>query len=283
MEGWKFIDYTQISPLAALSITTDRWGLEQFPSNLRVTRAHIPDLVAQNISHFSAWEFLYGCNLTSERWTYKKAPGTTATQVSVFDVTRPICAKPRNCAQAAEGPACISLIEGIGRTKVGSHDIVPLVHGITVVIVIVSTLIMGWFKAKLEKLEAKFPARLDGITDQDLNRHYNPPIQQPNGNIAEPIVAPPNEEKAKEIAHCADLLRQMYSLDMEAWAMENNHMTVEATERQRQKKDKANALHREIWRIVFTWKVAAPGYFTAEEVIYVTEICTAMENYQRRV
>jgi hypothetical protein len=36
MEAWKFVDYTTLDTLTALSLTTARWGLEPFPSNLEI-------------------------------------------------------------------------------------------------------------------------------------------------------------------------------------------------------------------------------------------------------
>jgi hypothetical protein len=43
MEAWKFIDYTTLDTLSALSLTTARWGLAPFPDNLNVE--HLGDIV----------------------------------------------------------------------------------------------------------------------------------------------------------------------------------------------------------------------------------------------
>lgn len=44
MEAWKFVDYKDISPAYALSLTTERWGLEPFPFTLAATTGRLSDL-----------------------------------------------------------------------------------------------------------------------------------------------------------------------------------------------------------------------------------------------
>lgn len=95
-----------------------------------------------------------------------------------------------------------------------------------------------------------------------------------------PVAAPPDEDKAREIAHCADLLREMYKLDLLTWAKEEN-VGQERAEQDKHKQ-KADMLFDEIRRIVHKWKAARLGYFTEEEQGYVDEIYTAIQNYDRK-
>lgn len=277
MEGWKFVDYTSLSPIVALSLTTDRWGLDPLPSNLRATNETIDDLIRRNRENIISWELTKGCQLPPNAWKY---PGNIDTRKSFLPLTAPFCAEANSCKNTR---GCITLIEGIGKTTFGPRntDIVQFTHGISFVIVVISTLIMGWFKRGREMIELKFPPKAEGIGDDDFKQLYNPPPPPQNATAPTTIIAPPDDEKAKQIAHCAGLLRQMYSLDIAVWTMDSKTMSEDARNRQSQKREKANALHREIWRIVFSWKATEPGYFTQVEMVYVDEICKAMENYKR--
>src|SRR4051794_3713848 len=70
MEAWKFIDYTQISPLFALGFTTERWGLEPFPGNLIATSNYTEAIQNSTTSVNRAWDLPYSCPYSPLNRTY---------------------------------------------------------------------------------------------------------------------------------------------------------------------------------------------------------------------
>lgn len=95
-----------------------------------------------------------------------------------------------------------------------------------------------------------------------------------------PEHAPPqfsSQNKAKEVARCAALLREMYSLDLEIWAMEEAHED-DVPERE-QKKKKADALFAEIRRIVGSWRASGGWGWEKEEWKCVEDICEVVDQH----
>ncbi|KAF2473740.1 uncharacterized protein BDR25DRAFT_341025 [Lindgomyces ingoldianus] len=275
MEGWKFVNYSSLSPLVALSLTTERWGLEPLPGNLRASYGYLDDLRGRNDTSLSAWKFSYGCATTKNDLIYEIGGYSVASNYSTVSVSDQFCSKPQRCGQST----CINLIEGIGKTTAGpaKSNILKLSYGISALITILSGIIMGCFSSKVvEPDEQPRPVRpIDKV-----ERTYNPPAKTQKSKDPYFVSAPPEADKAKEIAHCADLLRQMYSLDILIWTAEDN-VGSERAEQARQM-EKADALYNEIQRIVNGWRDVSLGYFSGDERKYVHEICTAMDKYGRR-
>ncbi|KAF2737636.1 hypothetical protein EJ04DRAFT_510085 [Polyplosphaeria fusca] len=211
MEGWKSVDLASLSTLAAYSLTTERWGLEQFPNSFP--------------NSFSESDFAsIGRNTT--------------------------------------GPA--------------KSDIVGLAHGTAVLIVIFTTIIMGWLSSMVDRLELKAPRRAPGPQPMEIRETHHPPAPKKTETRARPVVTTPSdEEKSRDIAYCTDLLRQMYRLELDIWAAQDN-VGVDANGECRRLRERSDALYREIARIVGGWRLIPAGYFSTEEQLYVNEICTAM-------
>ncbi|KUJ12157.1 uncharacterized protein LY89DRAFT_722521 [Mollisia scopiformis] len=86
-----------------------------------------------------------------------------------------------------------------------------------------------------------------------------------------------SQNRAKEVARCAALLREMYTLDLEIWAMGNAH--VEDVPERELKKRKANALFGEVRRCVEGWKGSKGAGWEGEEWRCVEDICEVVEQH----
>ena len=81
---------------------------------------------------------------------------------------------------------------------------------------------------------------------------------------------------AKEAARCSALLRQMYALELNIWAMGEN-IADDMPERQGLKR-RANAIFTEIREIVSSWRsVTAMAGWSIEEEKFVREICNYID------
>ena len=86
--------------------------------------------------------------------------------------------------------------------------------------------------------------------------------------------------KAKEIAQCSGLLREMYALDLIIWGMEN--CVPSEVPKREMRKQKANALFAEIRRIVHGWKSATNVRWSNEERQNIEEICRFIDQHDVR-
>jgi len=288
MEAWKRIpDIENIQPVFALSITTERWGLERFPPNIIVTPADWNTIVHSN-STTQAWTQPYSChhsisnsstyNATSYDPEYNHYKNTLANASSDrtgglhYSNDRPtldhniitispklnICTTPQACPLSR----CQIFIPGALKTRTGAKGtkLVPLAHGISAFFSILVLVTMGAFsflgrlkaKAKMEKEYPKARPKVVPVAET-RGPHYNPrrPVdgQRP---IPPPSQAPTKANMANEVAKCSALLREMYGLDLIIYGMEKN-VDEEAPERI-QRQIKANAIFAEIGRMVNGWK-----------------------------
>jgi len=183
----------------------------------------------------------------------------------------------------------INSLNFTGATHAGpSHtNIVVLTHGISgLLTVLFAGIIMGCFFSKSAKNSK--PSREDAVQPTDLEGVYNPTrVPDPFQSARRPVLQPPlastsSADKAKEIAHCADLLRQMYRLDIEIWGM--SHVKEEEGLRDRQaKQEKADALYAEVRRIIEGLRATADyaDAFTEKEREYIISITKQLHDYGR--
>jgi hypothetical protein len=82
---------------------------------------------------------------------------------------------------------------------------------------------------------------------------------------------------AKEVARCSALLRQMYALDLQIWGM--GAAVGEDIQRRENMQYRANALFREIRRMVNDW-IANPGArWSGEEQQQIEEIWSLVDQH----
>jgi hypothetical protein len=279
MEAWKFVDYYSLSPVFALSLTTERWGLEPFPGNLAAITGYWQDIQGSNNTVEPAWTLPYSCSSSDSSSSYYYTYGDWVNGYFGGQPSGPnisasanICPEPQPCADSG----CIILIEGILETTTGpaNSSIVGLAHGISSLLAITITIaiIMGsCFSTPNPPVKPQVqlgPANL---------RVYNPPPQREQ-TYAERAATAANT--AKEIARCSDLLRQMYALDLNIWGMEGN-IPAEHAEREENMR-RANALFAEIRRVVHTWRARPTAKWSAEERQHIEEICRFVDKHDAR-
>ncbi|KAF2866043.1 hypothetical protein BDV95DRAFT_623164 [Massariosphaeria phaeospora] len=287
METWKSINLSTISPLLALSLSTSQWNLEALPGNLLATNVSLHDVQAHNTSLLPVWAFPDGCKTTDLDISYP----STHNYTTVINTTHtPFCPALRRCSDnSTQQPACLSLLTGTGKRTTGPlhTPTVALAHILSTLVTLLSLLAMGCSKSKLDAADLDAPPRANGLASSDLRSTYNPPNPPPSKSKHHPPVpapAPLPAAKAKEIAHCTELLRQMYGLELLVWAATDN---VSADEREKaelaRQREKADALFGEVSRIVAVWcgSGVARGYFNEAERRYVREIGEAVERYGR--
>ena len=284
MEAWKFVNQSRLSPILALSLTAERWGLEPLPGNLKASPGYLWDIEGKNNTVLFAWESppLCATSSRSSSWLlnhyFQSSNYYTVLNGSSVSTSDKICARPQNCGD------CTNLIEGIGRTTVGpaASNIVGLSHGLSILIIIISAIIMGGCSSALES-EYK-PKR--GLQRRDIEEYYTPsarsydkaPRREAPPQL--PISSATGADKAQQISHCADLLRKMYELDILIWSMEDCSKSEE-DEREKMKA-KADDLYAEIQRIINTWKAISLGTFSGEERGYIDKIHIALDTHNRQ-
>jgi len=315
MEAWKFLDYTSIDPLFALGFTTYRWGLEPFPGNLVAATSH-----SSNNSIFLGLP--YGCNNSilfgndlwySPSYHYDHWPdnepegwyqwyGANNTFKSINEPS--ICRKPVSC-EISPNASCWIVLEDIGISTTGpakSH-IVGLAHGISSLLVILSTIaiIMGCcFSSPEEDKEYEMrdvtPRGEDahngshnGLSPSHLSQ-YNPPprlstrgtplafLRRDASKFGVLQVAPSGLNT--EVMRCADLLREMYGLDMEIWAQEK--AVGDGVRKRKENQIKANAIYAEIRRMVYAWRDMPSGSQSQEVRKCIEEIAKVVDRHGER-
>src|ERR1051326_4301116 len=65
MEAWKFINYSSLSPVFALSFTTERWGLDALPGNLIATTGYWNKTNSSEANEDLVWALPYSCSSNS--------------------------------------------------------------------------------------------------------------------------------------------------------------------------------------------------------------------------
>ena len=172
---------------------------------------------------------------------------------------------------------CVILLDDIDRETAGSahYSIIGLTQGISFLISLLTTIFitMGWFESKLKKKRAS-----DQQVATVIKGMYNPPGSTEKKKLFE-VNLEEEYNAAKDVAHCSQLLRQMYTLDFAIWGMEDCS-AAEIPQRE-EMKDRANVLFEEIRDIVQNWK--SPGglgsVWTADEKELVDEISKEVCKY----
>jgi hypothetical protein len=278
MEAWKWLNYSSESPVYSLSLTTTRWGLEGFPGNLVATTGWLNNIRKSVIVNKSAevriYTLPYTCpgymvnghsfdaSLQNYNNEYKRQYPYLVT--NSLDVTSTdICETP--CADSR----CVILIEGIGSTRTGlsQTDIVALSHGLSFFFSLGFTIviIMSFLRFKKRSTVSK-PAPPPG---------YTAPFQPTGKKYAEEVAE--QARSAKEIKACADLLRELYSLDLAIWGQENS---VDPSSRQRDM-FRANALFIEICRIVQSWQMDEKRWSSGEKR-HIEEMASFLDRHDRK-
>ncbi|KAE8452973.1 hypothetical protein EG329_012160 [Mollisiaceae sp. DMI_Dod_QoI] len=126
------------------------------------------------------------------------------------------------------------------------------------------------------------PPQPEDEDPKDMKKFFSSSSSRDKVSTAKrPEQAPPqytSQNKAKEVARCAALLREMYGLDLEIWAMEEAHED-DLPEREH-KKQKADALFAEIRRIVGTWRASGGWGWEQDEWKCVQDICEVVGTHK---
>lgn len=285
MEAWKFVDYSSLSPVFALSLTTERWGLEPFPGNLVAIRDYWKHIQTSKKT-VQAFTLPYTCSDRPSDFSVDTDLDLINSGAYSYNISTNISASADICTeyQSCEDSHCLVLIEGIGKTTTGpaNSNIVGLAHGISFLLVITTIIafIMGCWSSKLS-VEDTPPLPATKVSQNAFGGRYNPPPRQQNeGNERYAEQAATSANMAKEIARCSDLLRQMYKLDLQIWGMENC-VAQEIPPREDMKR-RANALLAEVSRIVRNWKsTSSSAKWSDEERQHIKEICRVMDQQER--
>jgi hypothetical protein len=276
MEAWKFFNYSNLSPVYALSFTAERWGLEPFPGNLVATTGYLywQDTVP-------VWTLPYSCPSSNDSsfldyYYYTTVVNDTYDDVIYISEFDNICAEPQPCADSG----CLILIEGIGKNTTGpaNSSIVGLSHGITLLLIIAiakAITTMGCGASRLLGLGPPLPPSAIELAPR-LRRYHNPPPQQSQRLYPLSTAA----DKAKEVARCSELLRQMYALDLKIWGMED--CVAEEIPMRQEMMRRANALFAEINRIVHAWRSRDDGKWSREERLHIEEIYRLVNRHNVR-
>jgi hypothetical protein len=316
MDAWKSVGYSGLSPIFALSYTTEQWGFQPFPSNLVAIPGYLKDVASWNNTVLQAWNLPDNCSTgvledhTSNNTNYyypypdyyiyieysddedgeddendKQILADSRFWNGTNEISSPsdICTSIQSCASSE----CLILIEGIGRTTTGpaKSSIVALSHGVSFLLSISLTVaIMGCFSSRF-----KVPQPVQQQLHPDsLNGLYNPP---PDGRrrqerrlaeSSDPINqrAINNENLSGEIARCSDLFRQMYKLDLEIWGMKD--VVPSDIPKREKKKLQSNALFNEIQTMVHGWVTIPEFGWSPQQRNEIREICRVVDQYDSR-
>lgn len=271
MEAWKQVNYTELAPLVALSLTTSRWGLEILPGNIKATQGYFNKSSSHNVTALPAWNFTYGCAITELDLESDIRGYLLASSNSTVSARDKICVKPTRCG----GSDCINLVEGVGKTVTGpAHsDIFRLAHGVSALVSIAITIAMGCLQVVKGFVSGLFR---DDPPPLPVDKYTATPKSDQNSELKRIEV---QETKAAEIVHCANLLREMYQSHYSLISLgDDQKKYVKERDELRRKRD---ALYGEIDRIASAWKATSLGYFTGEERKYVDEIYATIQSFNR--
>ena len=284
MEAWKFVNYSTLSPVFALSLTTERWGLEPFPGNLVAIPDYWKHIQTSNIT-VRAWTLPYTCSENPSDFSINADLELINSGAYSDDISSNISASTDICReyQSCEDSNCLVLIEGIGKTTTGpaNSNIVGLAHGISFLLTIITIIafIMGNGSSKASVIGTP-PPPVTQVPPGAFKRSHTPAPRRQHEvkeNYAEQAAT--SAKMAKEVARCSDLLRQMYKLDLQIWGMEN--CVVQEIPRREDMKRKANALFAEVSRIVHDWNsTSSSARWWAEEKQHIREICRLVDQQE---
>lgn len=289
MEAWKFINYTSLSPVFALSLTTQRWGLEPFPGNVIAIANYLHDDTGSDISQRPAWKLPYTCSDSTsslslyENVAFNDGNNSNNNNTTISSNNSTICSRPQPCSDSG----CLILIEGIGKTKAGpaSSDILGLSYGITSVLVVIFNIVFITIANKMGNCFSTSQKSIGTISDPEnpalsdyLQKGYNPPPQQQQIYAEQTPRVPIN--MSGEVVRCSELLRAMYTLDLVIWG-KGDCVIEEIPEREDMKK-RANALFSEIQRILYSWRTASDCRWTVDERAHIEEIGRMVDQYESK-
>jgi hypothetical protein len=156
----------------------------------------------------------------------------------------------------------------------GNANIVSVVHGVSLIITIVT---MSGLFVMLVRLTKGRKARTEaGLNGNHLKSKYNSPFlpqdiktpapTHPAGCLGEKMTA---AEKAKRITACSDLLRQRYDTQIKIWTCQDDDQREELQR-------KSDAMHKEIWTTVWRWRNLDRAAWTEEELVQIDAIWGAL-------
>ncbi|KAK3311888.1 hypothetical protein B0H66DRAFT_644842 [Apodospora peruviana] len=250
MEAWKTGDPAFLNhPVAALSATALRWGLEPFPHNL----------VTDN--DLEPWpnNTYYPCTYDNDQ----------------------LCSEPLNC----QNISCLIVVENSGLTTTGpaNSNIVNLAHGIVTLVVILATIAAAMclelFKPRERPPPPPEPApprvrvpdpqpRADRL-DERIGYGYTRQVR-PVDRHAELYTS--HGDKSKEIARVTGLLREMFALDLSIWSMKGSTVLEKDLQEVEMMKQKSNAIFRDLRNIVQEWNDEEVVSWTDNEKAQVHQI-----------
>ncbi|KAI0127152.1 hypothetical protein BJ170DRAFT_683006 [Xylariales sp. AK1849] len=285
MEAWKFVNYSRYSPVYALSITAERWGLEPLPGNLVATEGYWDSATQVNSTGESVWTLPYSCGADPRDFfsnSYNDADDLDVLSNKTRSLlpSDTICARPDPCSKSG----CLILIEGIGSSTVGpaNSDIVGLGYGLTFLFtLIVILLVMGCTSSRERYYEDESPPLTPRIVpgplatmDSTVTDYYNPP-PRPQQLYAEQALRRDNSRD--EVVRCATLLRQLYNLDLQIWGLES--CIAEEVPRRREYCRQANELFAQVKEMIRAWPREANFGWDREERAQIDEIRKAVDQY----
>ncbi|KAF2813602.1 uncharacterized protein BDZ99DRAFT_259478 [Mytilinidion resinicola] len=280
MEVWKFVDYSDTAPVLALSLTAKRWGLDPFPGNLVAISSIWHDFQRSNGTEELASALPYTCSYSSSSYLDSYVHDysqNTRDDYTLDDSYKNITRNSAICNKVSRAhlcdSSCLILIEGVGSKTTGpAHsDIVGLTHGLSFLISLSVTAltVMGFLEGLIKRPK---PPQLTAV----IRKTYN----EPHKPLANPY---PLEQysTSRDVVYCAQLMRQMYSLDLSIWAMEDS--APGEVPRREAMKTQANALLEEIRNVVEVWQKDIQredgGTWKLEERKLVDEISKAVLEY----
>jgi hypothetical protein len=255
MQALKSASLSVLDPTRLLNATTEEWGLGSLPSNLLLVAASGPQPRTSTAILLSQSNGLLNS-------TYENISSTLSNNFI-------------RCNNFAKDSNCVLVVDQAWRTTVGplNSSIISVAYGVVSLVVVIWTAgTMGWLCFRDPSPSPEPPARPHVQHVNPRRPFYRLPPQTAQRD-AEPALT---EDSLKvEIRHCADLLRQMYALDLEIWGME----FADEPGAQRQKRelqDKADALLREVKRLIYNWNAHSEINWTAEERQCMEEVTSAI-------
>jgi hypothetical protein len=268
MEAWKSIEYYNISPVFALSATTERWGLGRFPPNVVATQGYWESVRHSKDTLLPAWDLPYSCS---------SPPDYPNSALFRFDGSVSISSSDKICTSPQVCPAsgCIILVEGIGKTRTGpAHtSIIGLSHGIAFILatLITISITMGNVFSSCSKGQTE--------QSQSLRRpqrpNFSPYINPPGRRRTYTEQAMMRETTSKEVAKCSSLLRQLYDLELQIWSG-RSIVDPGGIRSREEKKHRANALFVEIRRRINSLESIPNAEWSPEDLQTIEEIRRAV-------
>ena len=255
MENWKSIDIGSVSPIYALSITTQEWGLEAFPSNLVGINGTWPAAASESSpnQNITTWN----------KFDREASPSRRKfTILNTFTV--------RTCeASLPPWDDCYFILESVGRSTVGPRQssIVHVAYGLSLLIsLLLTAVIMGCMSSA-----PRLPLPRDQSTDKDgLDEAIETAFNEPDLPPARRLRRIGRVERAytesnvtRDIRRCTELLREMYSLDLEIWGMKG--AVLEEEQRRIALEQRAEAVFSEVRQMTLEFKANPDFGWTAEE------------------